>query len=204
MALDLTKTRKTKMPVGIFINVGAVMLSLALFITLWTIKLSPKKMKIRQLEEEAKTVETISKKQIAGMEKEKQRLIQEKNRIYNEIAGFEEKLRGKKDISTLLDQFIFTARKRRLEFTYIRPLPQKDIILKDVNIRLREVPISLELEAGYMEFVGFLWETENIDPYLRIKQLSIEDNPGNPARHKEKITVSVHQLIEENNGNENL
>ena len=104
-------------------------------------------------------------------------------------------LKEKQNISTLLDGLIMTARKRNIEFTYVKPLPQKNIILKDINLHIMQIPVSVELEASFSDFIGFLWETEKMKFNLQVNQISIETNPKNNLKHIEKITVSVFELI---------
>ena len=156
--------------------------------------IAPSKVKLKKVHAQANSFKAIGKQEIFDLGKQKSRLSEEKESIIKKIGNMEERLRQEKNISILLDKFILTAKKRKLEFTHVKPLPTKNIMLKEINMSLLEIPVALELEASFNEFLEFLWETERLDLFLKIKQLSIVTDSGNTLRHKEKITISVHQL----------
>ena len=64
-------------------------------------------------------------------------------------------------------------------------------------MQFKEIPISLQLQAGFIEFLGFLWDIEHTQTFLKVKLLSIENNPKSSSRHNITLTLNVYQLIEE-------
>lgn len=199
MPVDLSTTAKRKLSENMIVNISVIGGSFLCVIILWILLISPKATAVNDLKKKIASVSALDEREIISLAKEKDMLLKKKNRVDNKLIIAKKKLSEEKDIPTLLDKFILTAQKRKLEFTYIKPLAKKDIVLEDEGVRMliREIPISLEMEAGFAEFLGFLWDAEHSGEIFRITSLSIEKNPRNPIRHKEKITLSIYHLIEE-------
>ena len=199
MPVDLTKTTTKKISENTIVNASIGIGSLVLIIILWVLLVQPKFSVVRELKQKIKSVSTLDEKELVFLAKEKNTLIKKKNTVDNKIILARKKLSEEKDIPTLLDKFILTAQKRKLEFTYIKPLAKKDRTLEDDGVKMfiKEIPIALEMEAGFAEFLGFLWEAEHSEEIFKITDLTIDKNPKNPVRHKEKLTISIYQLVEE-------
>lgn len=199
MPVDLTKNAKKTISKNLIVSLSVAAGSLILAVILWVVLISPKVSAIRELKQKIKSVSSLKNGDVAFFAREKETLTKNKAKINSKVAVFKRRLSEEKDVPTLLDKLILTARRRKLEFTYIKPLKRKDKILEDEGVKMfiKEIPVSLEMEAGFAEFLGFLWETEHSDDIFKITGLSIEPNPKNPARHKEKLTLSIYQLVEE-------
>jgi|TARA_B100000315_G_scaffold226607_1_gene233666 Tfp pilus assembly protein PilO len=199
MPVDLSKTTKRKISENMIVNISVIGGSFLFVIILWILLIHPKVTAVKDLKQKIASVSALDEREIASLAKEKDVLLKKKNKVDNKLIIAKKKLSEEKDIPTLLDKFILTAQKRKLEFTYIKPLDKKDKILEDEGVRMhiKEIPISLEMEAGFAEFLGFLWEAEHSGEIFRITNLTIEKNPKNPIRHRERITLSIYHLIEE-------
>ncbi|UCC95856.1 MAG: type 4a pilus biogenesis protein PilO [Candidatus Omnitrophota bacterium] len=198
MALDLTKTVRVKIPKDTLINSAVAILSIVLVIILWALLVNPKISLMKELKRGIQSVSGFNEEEMARLTQKKSTLTQEKNKMVQGIASLKKELLQRKDISTILDKLILTARRRKLEFTAIKPLSKKESVIKSEGVTrfIREIPVSLELEAGFSEFLGFLWETEHSEQTFKITELSIEKNPQNPLRHKERLSISIYQLVE--------
>ncbi len=198
MAILLEKT-KFNIFTGFLTNILVSFLSLAFFGILWVFLINPLTLSTKKLNVKIKSVSRIDTSQIIKSASVKDSLTKEKNSLNEKLAISKSKLGMKKDISTLLDKFIITAKKRNLEFTYIKPLPKQETILENEGTKLfvTEFPIIIELESGFNDFIQFLWDTEHSDELFKIKKLSIKINPKNPVRHKQSLTLSVYQLMDQ-------
>ena len=195
MAIDLTGTKNIKLPLKLCINIACGIVFLFTFLILWKILILPKAQASQRLTDQFRSSKIVAKKEISNLNNEKKTLMRNRDLLSKRLFRLEIGLKEKQNISTLLDGLIMTARKRNIEFTYVKPLPQKNIILKDINLHIMQIPVSVELEASFSDFIGFLWETEKMKFNLQVNQISIETNPKNNLKHIEKITVSVFELI---------
>ncbi|MCK5493649.1 MAG: type 4a pilus biogenesis protein PilO [Candidatus Omnitrophica bacterium] len=198
MAISLDKTKRNSLT-GFFINIFISILSLAFFGILWVLLINPLTIKNKEINVKLNSISRIDKKEISNLMSTKDSLNQEKDKLINDIEVSRSKLSLKKDISTLLDKFILTAKKRNLEFTYIKPLPKQETILENEETKLfvKETPIIIELESGFSEFIQFLWDIEHSEELFKIKKLTIKINPKNALRHKQSLTLSVYQLLDQ-------
>ena len=197
MAISLDKTKRNLLT-GFFINIFVSILSLVFLGILWLYLITPLTIKSKELNVKLNSISRIDKNEIPNLVSTKDSLNKEKNKLNKNLAISRSKLSLKKDISTLLDKFILTAKKRNLEFTYIKPLPKQETILENEGTKLviKETPILIELESGFSEFIQFLWDIEHSDELFKIKKLTIEINPKNAFRHKQSLTLSVYQLLD--------
>ena len=197
MAISLDKTKRNLLT-GFFINIFVSILSLVFLGILWLYLITPLTIKSKELNVKLNSISRIDKNEIPNLVSTKDSLNKEKNKLNKNLAISRSKLSLKKDISTLLDKFIQTAKKRNLEFTYIKPLPKQETILENEGTKLviKETPILIELESGFSEFIQFLWDIEHSDELFKIKKLTIEINPKNAFRHKQSLTLSVYQLLD--------
>lgn len=198
MPVDLTRTARKKITKNMVVNISIITGSLILGVILWILLISSKVSAIKELEQKIKSVAILKGKDIKLLNQEKDKLIKNKDRLAGKVKISKKKLSEEKDVPTLLDKFILTAQRRKLEFTYIKPLKKKDKILEDDGVKMfiKEIPVALEMEAGFAEFLGFLWEAEHGEEIFKITGLTIEKNYKNPVRHKEKLTISIYQLVE--------
>ena len=197
MAISLDKTKRNLLT-DFFINIFVSILSLVFLGILWLFLITPLTIKSKELNVKLNSILRIDKNEISNLVSTKDSLNKEKNKLNKDLTISRNKLSLKKDISTLLDKFIQTAKKRNLEFTYIKPLPKQETILENEETKLvvKETPILIELESGFSEFIQFLWDTEHSDELFKIKKLTIEINPKNAFRHKQSLTLSVYQLLD--------
>ena len=198
MAISLDKTKRNLLT-GFFINIFISILSLAFLGISLVFLINPLTIKNKDLKVKLNSISRIDKNEISKLMSTKDSLNQEKDKLNDNIAISRSKLSLKKDISTLLDKFILTAKKRNLEFTYIKPLPKQETILENEETKLfaKETPIIIELESGFSEFIQFLWDIEHSDELFKIKKITIEINPKNALRHKQSLTLSVYQLLDQ-------
>lgn len=196
MAINLTKINKQKISKDVAVNAATVIAPFILAVILWVVFISPKASSIGELKQKMKVVLSLKNSDIERLVKEKVELVRKKNAAEDKIMASKKRLSEKKDIPMLLDKFILIAQRRKLEFTLIKPLKKKDKILETegVEMSIKEIPVSLEMEAGFAEFLGFLWETEHSEEIFRITDLTIEKNSESSVRHKEKIILSVYEL----------
>lgn len=199
MAVELTGITRQKISKDVILNVSTVVGPLILAIILWILFIAPKASLIGELKRKIKSVSALKDEAIVLFVKEKDELVKRRDAAENKIMVSKKRLSEKKDVPMLLDKFILIAQRRKLEFTYIKPLQKKNKILEAEGVKMiiKEIPVSLEMEAGFAEFLGFLWETEHSEEIFKITDLTIGKNPKSPLRHKEKITLSVYQLTEE-------
>ena len=205
MAVDLIKGGKQQISKELLINIAIILMSILLTTVLWLIFVSPKIATTKNLTKKIKSVSNLGKQKSLQLTKEKTHLFTEKNKINQKIKMFRDELRENKNIPAILNKFALIAKKRKLEFTHIQPLPKKSTTFKEenINMSIKETPISLNLEAGFVDFLSFLWDVEHSNQIFRIKKLSIEKNPKNPIRHKEKMVLNIYQLVEEDNNENN-
>ena len=198
MAISLDKTKRNLLT-GFFINIFISILSLAFLGISLVFLINPLTIKNKDLKVKLNSISRIDKNEISKLMSTKDSLNQEKDKLNDNIAISRSKLSLKKDISTLLDKFILTAKKRNLEFTYIKPLPKQETILENEETKLfaKETPIIIELESGFSEFIQFLWDIEHSEELFKIKKLTIKINPKNALRHKQSLTLSVYQLLDQ-------
>lgn len=198
MPIDLLRTDKKKISKNMVVNISVIAGSLILGVILWISFISPKVSLIKKVEQNIKSVTVLKGEDIKLLNWEKDKLIKKKDSLASKVRISKRRLSQEKDVPTLLDKFILTAQRRKLEFTQIKPLKKKDKILEDDGVKMfmKEIPVSLEMEAGFAEFLGFLWEAEHSEEIFKITDLTIEKNHKNPVRHKEKLTISVYQLVE--------
>ncbi len=196
MAIDLTKVSKSKLPKETAVNISVIGGAVILSIILLFIFVSPRLKAISDLKVKINSVSGLRESETKTLITEKDSLAKEKNIISNKTIIAKNKLRKNKDISSVLDKFLFTAKRRRLEFTYIKPLDKKNetLVNEDVTLAIRETPIALEMQARFTEFLGFLWEAEHSDQAFKIVELTIEKPDSKTLRQKEKLTVNVYQL----------
>ena len=199
MAIDLTKVTKSQLPKNTIINASIAAGSIVLAIILWILFVNPKTAAIRELKVKINSVSGLNEAETLSLTKEKDKLVKEKNVIANKMTLSKDKLFRNKDISSVLDRFLSTAKKRKLEFTYIKPLSKKEETLtnQDVTLRIKETPVALEMQARFTEFLGFLWETEHSDQAFKIIELTIEKPNKKTLKQKEKLTVNIYQLIKD-------
>ncbi|MCK5393590.1 MAG: hypothetical protein KAI91_04570, partial [Candidatus Omnitrophica bacterium] len=68
---------------------------------------------------------------------------------------------------------------------------------EETKLFVKETPIIIELESGFSEFIQFLWDIEHSEELFKIKKLTIKINPKNALRHKQSLTLSVYQLLDQ-------
>ena len=202
MPIDLTKKNTIpifQIPRGLLINLSATGIFIVAAISVCVFLINPRCREIKNMNQRISSLSKLNQEEINQFNQKEEKLIYEKNLVTNKVESAKGILRGNRNISNILDQFITTAKKRSLEFTYLKPLAKKDASFKneDINLTFQEVPISVKLESGFLEFLNFLWDAEHGLQTFKISDLSIEKNSQNPARHRESITISVYQLVED-------
>jgi hypothetical protein len=214
MAIDFNKKPVPKIPVNLIINIGVTVLSLLFFVIAWIVTINPKKITMANLENKAKIMSVVTDAQISTLKQDVVTLSTTKDGILIKIEAMKKGLIEEKNISTLMERFAANARKRRLTFSSIRPsVPETITVQEDeksrgknpaISLKMEKTSIALELEAGFFDFLGFLWDTEHVDQYLKTADLSIESNPQKGLLRKEKLTLNVYRLLDGDNENKNL
>jgi len=207
MAIDFNKKTTKKLPINLLINIGITVASILFFIFAWGLTIKPKKITMANLENKAKIMSVITDTQISALKQDKVTLGTTKDGIVNKIDSLKKGLTEEKNISTLMERFALNARKRNLTFSSIRPsMPEAITVQEDeksrgtnqgITLKMEKISIALELEAGFFDFLGFLWDTEHVDQYLKTAELSIEINPQKGALRKERLTLNVYRLLED-------
>lgn len=214
MAIDFNKKQTVKLPINLFINVGITIMAIVFFIVGWIMTINPKKISIVNLENRAKIMSGITEAQISTLKQDKITLSATKDDITGKINTTKKELTEEKNISTLMERFAANAKKRKLTFSSIKPSAPEIIILQEsekakgknqgISLKMEKTSIALELEAGFFDFLGFLWDTEHVDRYLKTAELSIENSSQKGAFRHERLNLNVYRLVEENNEKKNL
>ncbi|MFA5271443.1 MAG: hypothetical protein WC412_03760 [Candidatus Omnitrophota bacterium] len=207
MAIDFNKKPSKKLPINLLINIGIAVGSILFFVIAWVLTINPKKITMANLEKKAKIMSVITDTQISTLKQDKVTLTTTKDDVAGKIASLKNGLIEEKNISTLMERFALNARKRNLTFSSIRPsMPETITVQEDeksrgkdpaILLKMEKTSIALELEAGFFDFLGFLWDTEHVDQYLKTADLSIETNPQKGALRKERLTLNVYRLLED-------
>ena len=197
MSIDLAKVSKSPVSKKLLINSSIVVVGLILAIILGILFINPEIKAIRALKIKISDISNLNEREIINLTKEKSNLVKDKNKISNKIILAKNKLFNNKDISSVLDSFLLTAKKRKLEFTYIKPLSGKieALIDGDVILNVRQMSIVLEMQAEFADFLGFLWEAEHSDQSFKIIELTIEKSAKKTLTQKERLVVNVYQLV---------
>ena len=198
MAIDFNKKQKTEIPTETLLNIGAAVLGVALLITLWLITINPQQAKTAKTKKRISSIAKIDQAAIYKARREKNKLAEERDELSEKVVGIKTQLRKEKNISTLLDQLIRTAKAKDLEFTYIKPLKEttNEIEQENIVITFKEVPVSMELKAGFAEFLSFLKDTEKVEDIIKITELKISAT-SDISELIQKLTYSVYQLEEQ-------
>jgi hypothetical protein len=209
MAIDFNKKPAPKIPINLIINLGITILSILFFIIAWVLTINPKKITMVNLENKVKIMSVVTDEQISALEQNKAALSTTKNGITEKISLIKKGLVEEKNISTLMEKFAANARKRQLTFSSIKPsMPEIITVQEDekskgkgtgISLKMEKTSIALELEAGFFDFLGFLWDTEHIDRYLKTAELSIENSPQKGSLRKERLILNVYRLLEDKN-----
>ncbi len=213
MAIDLKTTKPGIKDVDpyLLVNIGIGVSSLVLILLSFILLISPTLTKYKTVKEEISKEISITPDKIDALRKDKGELEKKKEDVFNNLKKLKDDLAVNKDISHLLDRFIYTAKRRRLEFTYIKPLKSQVKVIdqnqtmglpattqpnqQPITVSVLEIPIEIKLEAGYLDFVGFLKEIESLEKTLNINSLRIINNPKNPIKHNVEINMSIYQLL---------
>ncbi len=195
MAIDFNKPQKIEIPKELLINISIAGISVIFLIILWIFTSVPQNKEINQVNKKIKSMSSINEDMSLKLKREKKKLQANKNELSQKIAEIEGSLYKEKDITTILDRLIETAKRKKLEFISIKPVPVKirEIKEKNTTIKMKELPISLEMQAGFSEFTSFLKEVEDSKNSLDITKISIQK--GNKEKHKETLSISLYQLL---------
>lgn len=213
MSIDFNKKPTKKIPINLLINVGITVASIIFFIIAWTLTINPKKITLEELKNKTKIMSVITDTKISILKQDKVTLTAAKDDIVKKIDFLKKGLIEEKNISTLLERFALNARRRNLTFSSIRPSTPETITIQEsekskgieqgISLKMEKTSIALELEAGFFDFLGFLWDTEHVDQYLKTGDLTIEANPQKGFLRKEKLILNVYRLLEDNNEKKN-
>ncbi len=211
MAIDLYKAKPDLSDIDPYLltHVGVGVATVLILLLSFLFLILPQFARLGDINNKITEESALSQEKIEEVRREKNKKLSELEKEKQEILTIEKSLAEKKEISMLLDKFVITAKRRRLEFTYIKPLASSLTTLSLSNqasqsrakgnaaansISLVEMPIEIKLESGYTDFLGFLREIEQLEKTLGIKSLTIRGNEKNPSRHEESLVMSVYQL----------
>jgi len=199
MAIDLTKTKKNIIFMEQILNTIIIIIPIIIFIILWGLNITPKISKIKNLKTKASSMLKLNEKQIQELNRKNTEITNLKINLENKIKIIEESLLKEKNISTLLDTLTSTVKKHKLNFTYIKPLPIKEIEIKykekkEYKIKFKEIPIALEFDSNFLNFLAFLWDIEHNEPSIKLSELTLVSNPKNYSLNN-KSTFSFYQMV---------
>lgn len=214
MAIDFNKKQTPEIPINLLINIGITICSIFFFIIAWVLTIKPKKITMENLENKAKIMSVITDTQVSTLKQDKVTLTAAKDTINNKIDSITNVLLEEKNISTLMEKIALNARKRKLTFSSIKPsIAERTALQEDeksrgknttpITLTMDKISIALELEADFFDFLGFLWDTEHVDQFLRIAEFSIEKNSQKGHLNKERLNLNIYQLIKNSDGKKN-
>ncbi|MBM3252927.1 MAG: hypothetical protein FJZ16_01580 [Candidatus Omnitrophica bacterium] len=140
--------------------------------------------------------ETNLKLNIVNMEKELNILDEYKeklNSLKTESQDLKKRLSDSKELPNLISEFSKIARDLDVKLISIKPLTKPSQIQEDNKMKKPYVSLPIEIEAtsGFHQMGTFINELENLDIFIKLIGLDIEESEDSPFMHKVKFTLNT-------------
>jgi type IV pilus assembly protein PilO len=198
MNLDINEIKENKSYQIIAAVIGGAVIFIAAF---YFILISPKAAKISELKAKIAEKQTFLAK-AGSVEKQKQKIKAAKakiNELEQDISYYEKKLPQEKDIPDLLQYLSNIATETNIKLLEIEK--KQEIRQEQEQAFYVTVPFNLILKGGYHEIGRFINRLENAERFMKIENLTIEEDKKNPFEHRGEMVVYTYilDITEESN-----